>query len=217
VGEPARGLRDHLLLVLACRCGERHPGLRKGVALRGAPSERRPRSVRPLSTGSSRKRVAPATADVRRAPRRGTWSRMRPKRMHPSHARVIVACPGRRVLRSVLRHVHVDPHFTRRRATAFVVRRSSRHHGWAKPTQVGGTSTGVGWADVARLAACHRSCKGEAWHVRQGRRSRPPSLRGNESPGRVVARRVSLQKSAGDGLASNKLGKRAPKRAVRVE
>jgi hypothetical protein len=107
VGEPARGSRDHLLRALACRDGERHPGLRKGGALRGAPSERRPRSVRPLSTGSSRGSGAPATADVRRTPRRGTQSRMRPKRMHPSHARVIVACPGRRVLRSVLRPVHV--------------------------------------------------------------------------------------------------------------
>jgi hypothetical protein len=41
--------------------------------------------------GSSRDRSAPMTADVRRAPRRGTRSRMRPKRMHPSQARVIVA------------------------------------------------------------------------------------------------------------------------------
>jgi len=68
-----------------------------------------------------------------------------------------------------------------------------------KPTRVGGTSTGVGRVDVARLAACHRSCKGEAWHVEEkegGRGLRP--CEETRAPGRVVARRVSLQKSAGD-------------------
>jgi hypothetical protein len=146
VGEPARGLRDHLPPRLACRDGERHPGLRKGVALRGAPSERRPRSVRPLSWVPPARASAPATADVRRAPRRGTRSRMRPKRMHPSHARVIVACPGRRVLRSVLRPVYVNPHCNteagnRSRDEAFV---SASRLG--KSTQVERTSTGVGRA-----------------------------------------------------------------------
>jgi len=119
--------------------------------------------------------------------------------MHPSHARVIVACPGRRVLRSVLRPVHVNPRSNmppgnRVHGEAFV---SASRLG--KLTQVGGTNTGVGWADVARLAPCHRSCKGEGVACRRkGRRSRPPSLRGNESSGWLVARRVSLQKSAGD-------------------
>jgi len=118
---------------LTCRCGGRHPGLRKGRALRGVPSKRRSWSVRALSWVPPARESAPATADVRRAPRRGTRSRMRPKRMHPSHARVIVACPGRRVLRSVLRPVLVNPHSTCKRATVCVVRRSSRHHGWANP------------------------------------------------------------------------------------
>jgi hypothetical protein len=94
---------------------------------------------------------APVTADVRRAPRRGTRSRMRPKRMHPSHARVIVACPGRRVLRSVLRPVHaslVDPNTG---GQTFVARHTSRHHGWANPREWEEPALGSnGWAYAAR-------------------------------------------------------------------
>jgi hypothetical protein len=89
------------------------------------------------------------------------------------------------------------PHTTRDRQTsrgeAFV---SASRLG--KPTQVGGTSTGARRADVVRLAACHRSRKREAWHVRKGRRSRPPSLRGNESSGFVGRTSCTLQKSPGD-------------------
>jgi hypothetical protein len=58
---------------------------------------------------------APMTADVRRTPRRGTPSACATKRMHPTQAREIVACARGRVLRSVLRPVHVDPHYAPRR------------------------------------------------------------------------------------------------------
>jgi len=189
VGEPARGARDHLPLDLACRDGGRHPGRREGVALRGASSERGSWSVRLLSW------VPPAGATRRRqrmsgGRRGGERSRAcalsvctRRKHERSSHA------PGRRVLRSVLRPVLVNPHYTRdgqtSRGGAFV---SASRLG--KPAQAGRTSTGVGWAGVARLAACHRFRKGEAWHVRKGRRSRPPSLRGNESTGSLVAHRA---------------------------
>jgi len=56
----------------------------------------------------------------------------------------------------------------------------------------------------------------KAWFVRKGRRSRPPSLRGSrrESGFGCPHVEVQLQKSVGDGQASNKLGKRAPKRAA---
>jgi hypothetical protein len=37
-----------------------------------------------------------------------------------------------------------------------------------------------------------------AWHVRKGRRSRPPSLRGSRARVWLLARRCMLQKSAGD-------------------
>jgi hypothetical protein len=78
----------------ACRDGQRHPGLRKGSALRGARPERRPRSVRRRLRVSSRGEGAPMTADVRRTPRRGTPSACASKRMHPSQAREIVASVG---------------------------------------------------------------------------------------------------------------------------
>jgi len=55
------------------------------------------------------------TADVWRTPRRGTPSACASKRMHPTHAREIVACARGRVLRSVLRPVRVDPRYAPRR------------------------------------------------------------------------------------------------------
>jgi hypothetical protein len=58
----------------ACRDGERHPGLLEGGSLRGASSERRPRSVRERVTVPPLHASAPMTADVRRLPRRGTSS-----------------------------------------------------------------------------------------------------------------------------------------------
>jgi len=68
-----------------------------------------------------------------------------------------------------------------------------------KPTQVGGTSTGAGRADGARLAACRRFRKGAARHVRTGRRSRPPSPRGSRARRFGCSHVVfQLQKSAGD-------------------
>jgi len=70
--------------------------------------------------------------------------------------------------------------------------------------------------DEARLAADHRFRKGEGV-VRKKRKEVEASVpaRIHESPG-LVARtsKCSLQKSVGDGQASNKLGKRAPKRAA---
>jgi hypothetical protein len=115
----------------ACRDGQRHPGFPDGGALRGAPSERRPRLVRFECSGSLLQASAPVTADVRRAPRRGTPSACATKRMHPSRAREIVASEQRgRVLRSVLRPVHVNPHYALERQLS-EVRRTRRHHGWA--------------------------------------------------------------------------------------
>jgi hypothetical protein len=73
---------------------------------------------------------APMTADVRRTPRRGTPSACATKRMHPTQAREIVACARGRVLRSVLRPVHVDPHYAPRRKLRRWGTRFS-HHGWA--------------------------------------------------------------------------------------
>jgi hypothetical protein len=158
---------------------------------------------------------APVTADVRRSPRRGTPSRMRHKAHAPTHARTIVPAYG-------------DASFTRSfdpctlilthtPAQAVVVGRSSRYHGWENPRKREEPSLGSTRTNVARLAACHCSRKGAAWCVRKGRRSRPSSLRGSKSPGLVIRTSYAVAEVGRRQLAPNKLGKRAPKRAVRVE
>jgi hypothetical protein len=158
------------------------------------------------------------TADVRRAPRRGTSSRIRTRRMHPTQAREIVACA--RQTRPSL-----GPS-TRARQSSLHTGRQKRLRGGAnasasrlgKSAQAGGTNTGVGRSDAARLAVCHRSRKGEGVaRRRKGRRSRPPSLRGSRVPVVMFARRGFVAEVCRRHLASNKLGTRAPKRAVRVE
>jgi hypothetical protein len=184
-----------------CRDGERHPGRPDGGALRGASSERGPRSVRRTSRESSRgerraddsgcPKVAEEGNVVARAPQS---SRTRRRHERSSHAL------GRRVLRSVLRPVRVDPHYTRwrqkrPRGGAFV---SASRLG--KPTQVGGTSTGVGRMGAARLAACHRSRKRESVARREkegGRGLRPCE---DQEPRLGCSHVVfQLQKSVGDG------------------
>jgi len=158
------------------------------------------------------------TADVRRTPRRGTSSRMRTERMHPTHAREIVACA--RQTRPSL-----GPS-TRARQSSLHTGRQKRLRGGAtapasrlgKPAQAGRTNTGVGRADAARLAACHRFRKeeGVTRREKEGGRGLPPC---EDQGSRLVllARRGSVAEVCRRRLASNKLGKRAPKRAVRVE
>jgi len=114
------------------------------------------------------------------------------------HERSSHALRGR-VLRSVLRPVHVDPHYAPQ-AQAPEVRRSNRHRGRANLRKQEEPAPGSRRANVARLAARHRSCKGGCMtRRRKGRRSRPPSLRGLKSSG-LVARtsELQLQKSVGD-------------------
>jgi hypothetical protein len=82
------------------------------------------------------------------------------KRRHRTQARDTVACVTGRVLRSVLRPVRVDPRYTPsgQPGGGEALLEASR---LGKPAQAGGTSTGVVEADVARLAAHHRSRTGE--------------------------------------------------------
>jgi hypothetical protein len=140
-GRREQSLRDHHSF--ACRGGERHPGLLEGGTLRGASSERGSRSVRQQAAAILRcNAVAPMTADVRRSPRRGTTSACAQSVCAGGrHERSLHVFRGR-VLRSVLRHVHVDPHYASREQSpdggAFEL--ASR---LGKPTQVGGTFTGV--------------------------------------------------------------------------
>jgi len=125
---------------------------------------------------------------------------------------------GRRVLRSVLRPVRVDPHYARPVERRFVVGRSFRYHGWANPREWEEPALGSDERAQRGSPRVTASARMRAWHVREGRRSRPPSLRGLKSPGLSSARRVSIvAEVVRRRRTSNKLGKRAPKRAVRVE
>jgi len=118
---------------------------------------------------------APMTADVRRTPRRGTTSRMRPSVCTDASTRDRACARQTRP--------SLGPS-TRARQSSLHTRRQKRRRGGAtapasrlgKSAQAGGTSTGVGRADAARLAACHRFRKGEGVTCREkdGGRGLPP-------------------------------------------
>jgi hypothetical protein len=119
--------------------------------------------------------------------------------MHPTQAREIVACARGRVLRSVLRPVHVDPHYAPR-AQASEVGRRRGHHGWANPREREEPALGSSAPDVARLAACHRFREGEGV-ARQKRKEIEVSVpaRIRQEPGFGCPHVVTqLQKSVGD-------------------
>jgi hypothetical protein len=132
-GAKAGGSNPFAFLSFACRDGRRHPGFPEGGALRGASSERRSWSARFRSQRLPPRRAhAPMTADVRRSPRRGTPSAYATQgvgtgRRHEtsSHAH------RRRVLRSVLRPVLVNPHYASSGSNRPLVGRTRRHRGWA--------------------------------------------------------------------------------------
>jgi hypothetical protein len=149
----------------ACRGGERHPGLLEGGTLRGVSSERGPRSVRLLSWVSSR--------GSRRADDSGC-----PEDAEEGNAvgmRDLCACTRRRHERSS--HAPGDASFARssdpctsiltmlRGRKPSGVGRRQRHHGWESSRKREEPSLGSRSPDVARLAACHRFRKGDAWHV----------------------------------------------------
>jgi len=144
--------------------------------------------------------------------RRGTSSACA-RRTHSSpRCRTSIDAVRGHVLRSIQRPVHLTRHS---------VVRSFRYRGRANLRKQEEPAPGSERTEDARLAAPHRF-SGQPEEVvrdefRKGRWSWPSSLRGNESPGEVSVRRVSLQKSASSILASNKLARSAPKRvAVRV-
>jgi hypothetical protein len=151
-----------------------------------------------LARVSSREGAAPTTADVRRAPRRGTPSRMRHKAYAPdAGTRDRRMRFGRRVLRSVLRPVRVDPHYAPRRKlrwwgvrfgiTVGQTHASGRNQHWGR-----GERTLRGSPRVTAVVRQRRDTS------RKGRRSRPPSLRGSRARVWLLAHRCTLQKSAGD-------------------
>jgi len=139
--------------------GERHPGFREGGALRGASSERRPRSVRALQRVFSRGRHRTDDSGCPKDAEEGNVVSMR----HKAHA--LDGCKNRCIS-------FEDASFARSFdscTSILTMHRGASHGGGAddstsrlgKPTEVGGTSTGVGRTDGARLAACHCFRKGD--------------------------------------------------------
>jgi len=96
------------------------------------------------------------------------------------------------------------------------VRRSEEHRGRVNLRKREEPAPGLGRMDGARLAACHRSRKGEGVTRRKKRKeievSVPARIQelGSSCPHVVVA----VAEVGRRRLASNKLGKRAPKRAA---
>jgi len=157
------------------------------------------------------------TADVLKSPRRGTPSAYaHPRRRHRTRGTRHRASAMGRVLRSVLRHVHVYPsggalwqHGVRTGG------RLRRHRGWANLRKREEPAPGSSKADVARLAAHHRSARRGV--VRQKRKVVEATVPARISGARVwlPARRINaVAEVVRRRLASNKLGIRAAKTAA---
>jgi hypothetical protein len=182
-----------------CRGGERHPGRLEGGALRGASSERGPRSVRRTL------RVSPRSG--RRADDSGC-----PEGAEEGNAVAHApqsTCTRRRHEKS--RMCSGDASFTRSfdPCTSILTTHPGASLGGeaftstsrlGKPTQVGGTSTGVGEADGARLAACPSRAQARGLGMFKKRKEVEASVPARiKSPGWVARTSVrKLQKSVGD-------------------
>jgi hypothetical protein len=158
-GRREQSLRDEESF--AWRGGERHPGLQEGGTLRGVSSECGPRSVRRLLRVSSRGSWRADDSGCPEDAEEGNAVGMRDlcACTQHRHERSLHALRGR-VLRSVLRPVRVNPHYApRRKLRRWGVR--AKHHGWVNSGNREEPALGLSRADVARLAACRRSRKGE--------------------------------------------------------
>jgi hypothetical protein len=153
------------------------------------------------------------------APRRGTVRQLAPKKHeHSTREANCLSSSSRRVLRLVQRPGHANHHSTLVgipiKGDAFEVASRS-----GKPVKTGGTGTGVksnrALHGSPRFTA---SAKEEGVTRRQGRRSRPSSLRGHERSG-LVARmsKLQLQNSVGGVWSQIRSANALSKRAVRVE
>jgi len=171
----------------AWRGGERHPGLLEGGSLRGASLERGPRSVRRLSWVSSRGRRRADDSGCPKDAEEGNAVSMRDKAHAPdAGTRDRCMSPGDASFARSFDPCTLILTMLRRRKPS-EVGRSIRHHGWANSGNREEPTLGLGRANGARLAACHRFRKGEGvTRRRTGRRSRSPSLRGLWSSGLVA-------------------------------
>ena len=179
------------------------------------PSEREPRSVRHMHRVSPRSRWRTGDSGCPKVAEEGNAVSMRQK-AHARGTRTIVA-------RDPRTRPSLGPSTRSRQSSLHTPRRKFRWWGdgpasrLGKPAQAGGTFTGVGTADVARLAACHRFR--EEGSVARTEKEGDRGLRPCEDLelGSVCLHVVVVAQIGRRCLASNKLGKRAPKRAVRVE
>jgi len=120
------------------------------------------------------------------------------KRMHPTQAREIVACAfgDASFARSFDPCVSI---LTMHRGASFGGGAYASASRLGKPTQVGGTNTGAGVNGLRAARRVSPLSQGKGRDTsRKGRRSRPPSLRGSRARVWLLARRCTLQKSAGD-------------------
>jgi hypothetical protein len=213
-GAKAGGSDLSATLSFASRNGGRHPGLPEGDVLRGTSSERRPRSVRALSWVSPRARAS------RRQQRMSEGRRGGERRPHAPSS----ACTRR------MREPHSfgDASFARSGGpctSILTMHRGVSLGGGAvdpasrlgKPTQVGGTSTGVGRTDVARLAAWHSLHQERPCHVEKRKEIEVSVPARIKSPGQVARTSRHVAEIDRRSLVSNTLGICAPKRAARVE
>jgi len=182
-GAKAGGSNPFASSSFACRDGRRHPGLLEGDALRGASSERGPRSVRERALVPPLHARAPATADVRRTPRRGTrqntpqqcvFTRHRHERSSHALGDASFARSSGPCTSILTMHRGSNPRWWGARGgiTVGQARASGRNQHWGhhERTECGSP----------RVTA---SARERAWHERKGWRSRPPSLRGHEELG----------------------------------
>jgi len=180
------------------------------------PNERLGRSV-VLLRASTRAGAAPMTADVRRQPRRGTSSRLRSES----------AGTGARTRDRRMRMA--DASFARSfdpRASILTMHETAkacswwggriRYHGWANPRERDEPTLGPDdrtERGSPRATAPARERRGT--EEKEGGQGRRPCE--DHEPGFALVRRVQVAEVGRRPLASNKLGTRAPKRAVRVE
>jgi len=170
---------------LRVRDGERHPGLLEGGALRGATLERRPRSVRLASSGSS---AASRRADDSGCPKvaeEGNSVSMRHRGHAPDRKHERSRSPQGWVLRSVLRPVHVNPHSLCGESFGGGALESVSRLGKLVKARRTNTGAGLNGRSAARRVSPLPQGRGRD-ASRKGRRSRPPSLRGLKSSGLVA-------------------------------
>jgi hypothetical protein len=150
-GRREQSLRDNYSF--ACRDGERHPGFPEGGALRGASSERRPRSVRALQRVSPRNRHRADDNGCPKDAKEGNVVGMR----HKAYA--LDGCRNHCIsFEDASFAWSFDPCtsiLTMHRGASFGGGATDSASRLGKPTEVGETSTGVERTDVARLAAGH--------------------------------------------------------------